>query len=752
MFLPRKRPAYDHRRQVTLTDISRHAEALERLSDAELCSAAARIRAAPGKEHRMFFFALAREASRRTLGLRPFDVQMVAALALDEGAIVEMQTGEGKTLAAVMPAAWNALGGQGVHVLTFNDYLAQRDAEWMRPVYDMLGVSVASLHQRSTPAERRSAYAADVTYVTAKEAGFDYLRDRLALGAADLVQRPLGFALVDEADSILIDEARSPLVIAGTVGRETPTSVQLAGIAGMLRAGIDFETDEYARNVELTDAGIERVERSLRCGSLHDEHNYALLTELNCALHARVLLKRDVDYIVRDGRIEIVDELTGRVVRDRHWPDGLQAAVEAKEGLDVQSDGQILGAITLQHFLRSYRRLSGMTGTAADAAEELRDTYGLRVVVIPTNRPCVRVDHPDLVFTDRSAKEQALVEEIRRSQAVRRPVLVGTLTVEESERIAQNIRSIGISCEVLNARHDAEEARIIAKAGAPGAVTISTNMAGRGTDIRLGGADERDRDAVVALGGLYVIGTNRHESRRVDLQLRGRAGRQGDPGETRLFVSLEDDLLVRYGLHQLIPARLMPPPSKDPIEHRVVRREIARAQRIVEGQNREIRQTLWRYTAIVEEQRKRIMAWRQEVLAAAGGDGEGSTERRVLCGIDREWRRHLAVCGDIREGIHLVSLGGLDPLTRYTDEVVAAFDGFEKRVEAAVAAADALDLKGPSATWTYVVNDDPFRNQIAVRLIGPGRTTMTIWAAAFATPLLLLWALVDRLTRKRRRG
>jgi preprotein translocase subunit SecA len=736
----------------SLREINSHAGDLESSSDGHLRACADRMRASPCQEHRSLFFALAREASRRTLGLRPFDVQMLAALALDEGAIVDMQTGEGKTLAAVMPAAWNALAGQGVHVLTFNDYLARRDAEWMRPVYDMLGVSVASIHHGSTPAQRRRAYAADITYVTAKESGFDYLRDRLALHPADVVQRPLRFALVDEADSVLIDEARSPLVIAGTLGREAPTSVRLAAIAGILRAGIDFATDEYARNVELTDAGIERVEGLLGCGSLHEERNFTLLTELNCALHARVLLKRDVDYIVRDGRIEMVDELTGRVVRDRHWPDGLQAAVEAKEGLDLQPDGQVLGSITLQHFLRSYERLCGMTGTAADAADELSDTYGLRVRVIPTNRPCVRVDHPDLVFTHRSAKERALVEETRRSHATRRPVLIGTLTVEESERLAEKIRSIGISCEVLNARHDAEEARIIAGAGSLGAVTISTNMAGRGTDIRLGGADERDREAVVALGGLYVMGTNRHESRRVDLQLRGRAGRQGDPGETRFFVSLEDDLLVRYGVQQLIPARFMPSPSQDPIDNRVVRREIARAQRIVDGQNREIRHTLWRYAAIVEEQRKPVMTWRQEALGAAGGDARRPEQLRLLCGIDREWRRHLATCADIREGIHLVSLGGLDPLTRYTDEVLDAFDGFEERVDAAVAEADAMDLEGPSATWTYVVNDDPFRNQIAVRLMGPGRTTMTVWAAAFATPLLLLWAVVDRLTRQRRRG
>ena len=471
----------------------------------------------------------------------------MAAIALDRGHVVEMQTGEGKTLAAVMPASLHALAGQGVHILTFNDYLARRDAEWMGPIYRRLGLSVGFVQQDMTPEERRRAYLADVTYVTGKEAGFDHLRDLLATDPRDLVHRPFHFALVDEADSLLIDEARIPLVIAGSVGRESSSSPRLAAVVAGLTPGIHFDADEYGRDVELTEAGCEQVERVLGCGSLHHAGNYGVLTELNCALHARVLLRRDVDYIVRDGRIGVIDEFTGRIVTDRHWPDGLQAALEAKEGIERQPDGRILGSITLQHFLRGYPRLCGMTGTAQTAALELRQLYGLEVVVIPTHRPMIRVDQPDLVFTHREAKEKAVVDEIRRVHASDRPVLVGTLTVEESERLAARLRSAGVACQILNAKHDEMEARVVAGAGAVGAVTISTNMAGRGTDIRLGGEDEADHERVAALGGLYVIGTNRHESARVDLQLRGRAGRQGDPGESRFFVSLEDDLLVRYG-------------------------------------------------------------------------------------------------------------------------------------------------------------------------------------------------------------
>jgi preprotein translocase subunit SecA len=723
-----------------------------------------------------------REAAARTLGLRPFDEQVIAALALHEGRVVEMATGEGKTLAAVMPAALAALPGAGVHVLTFNDYLARRDAEWMGPVYAFLGLSVGWIQGASTREERRRAYSADVTYVTAREAGFDHLRDALATDKELLVHRPLHLALVDEADSLLIDEARVPLVIAGAVEGRASSGERLAAVVAALEPGRHFDTDEYARDVELTEAGLLRVEEALGCGSLHTEDNYALLTELNCALHARVLLRRDVDYIVRDGRIEIVDELTGRVAEGRHWPDGLQAALEAKEGLARRTDGAILGSITLQHFLGLYPRLCGMTGTAQDAARELFETYGLRVAVVPPHRPRRRVDHPDLVFTHRQAKEDALVAEIGAAYAARRPVLVGTLTVAESERLAERLRAAGVPCAVLNARHDAEEAGIVAGAGAPGAVTISTNMAGRGTDIRLGGREEAERARVAALGGLYVIGTNRHESRRIDLQLRGRAGRQGDPGESRFFVSLEDDLAVRYGLRGLLPERSVPPPRASPLESPLVRREIERVQRIVDGQNFEIRRTLWRYASAVEDQRRLVQEWRAALLhgqedphvwradprfaalaAAAGEDALREAERKAtLAHIDRLWRDHLVRVADLREGIHLVRLGGEDPLTRFKVAASQAFRRLEQDVEDAVRAElDTLDVtagglglaglgaKAPSSTWTYLVNDDPFRDQLGAQLTGPGRTTVAMGMAAFAAPLLILLGLADRFWRRR---
>jgi len=728
-------------------------------------------------------YALVREVARRTLGLRPFDEQVLAALALQRGAVVEMQTGEGKTLAAVMPAFLNALGGRGVHVLTFNDYLARRDAEWMGPLYRALGVSVGWVAGGLTPAERRRAYAADVTYVTAKEAGFDHLRDLLARDPTDLVHRPFHFALIDEADSLLVDEARVPLVVAGAVERAASASVQMAEVTASLVSGVHFSIDEYGRNVELTEAGYEHVERALGGGSLVAEENYGLLTELHCALHARVLLRRDVDYLVRDGRIEIVDEFTGRVVEDRHWPDGLQAALEAKEGLTRRGDGRILGSITLQHFLRGYPRRCGMTGTARDAAEELDEFYGLPVAVVPTHRPMIRVDADDVVFTHREAKEAAVVEEVRRVHATGRPVLVGTLTIAESERLAARLREWGVECRVLNARNDEMEAHIVAGAGALGAVTISTNMAGRGTDIRLGGEDESARAAVVALGGLYVIGTNRHESRRIDLQLRGRAGRQGDPGTSRLFVSLEDDLLVRYGVDALIPAGRRPPDQEAPIESATVRREIARAQRIIEGQNLEIRRTLWRYASVVEESRQRVHGRRQALLLgmeapdiwadegapyealvnAAGAEAVRRAEVLVtLAHIDRAWSDYLSFVADVREGIHLVGLGGQDPLSRFKLQAAEAFESMQDDVAASVRAslaqvrpgAEGLDLshlalKGPASTWTYLVNDDPFRNQLGAMLMGPGKTTFAMGGAMFAAPLLILLGLVDRYLRKR---
>ena len=739
------------------------------------------------KDLRTPLYAIAREAARRTLGLRPFDVQIVAALAMDDGRIVEMQTGEGKTLAAVLPAALNALPGNGVHVLTFNDYLARRDAGWMRPVYQMLGLAVAFVQEGMAPAARRKAYAADVTYVTAKEAGFDHLRDLLARRRDTVVHRAFNFALIDEADSILIDEARVPLVIAGSADRAASSALLASRIVAGLTAGLHYDRDEYGRNVELTEAGVDHIEQLLGCGSLHVETNLPLLTEINCALHAHTLLGRDVDYLVRSGRIGVIDEHTGRVVEDRHWPDGLQAALEAKEGLDRRPDGRILGSITLQHFVRGYPRLCGMTGTAQAAAAELDETYGLKVTVVPTHRPMIRVDHPDRLFANREAKEAAVIGEIRAAHATGRPILVGTVSVEESERLAARLVSSGVRCDVLNARNDEAEARIIASAGAPGAVTISTNMAGRGTDIRLGGLARQmapgssDPDGPSA--GLYVIGTNRHESERVDLQLRGRAGRQGDPGDSRFFVSLEDPLLVQFGIESLLAGRFEARDSTEPITNPLVVAEVARAQRIVDQQNFEIRRTLARYSQVLEDQRAALMdrrtallherdepdVWQTDperyasLVARAGESNVREAERLMtLWCIDRAWCDHLAYAADLREGIHLTALGGHDPLTRFTTDLRVRFRQIDEQIDAAVM--ETLDtisltngeivlpdavLKGPSSTWTYLVNDDPFRNQIGMMLTGPGKATFGIGAALMAMPLLIWWGVVDRWFKKR---
>ena len=480
-------------------------------------------------------FTLVRETAHRTLGMRPYDVQMIASLAMMDGKLADMKTGEGKTLAAVLPATLEAMLGLGVHILTFNEYLAGRDAEWMGPVYNFLGLSVGAVQDGMSVTERREAYRADVTYATAKQAGFDFLRMNLVQHAGDIVHRPFHCAIIDEADSILIDEARVPLVIAGPQENPAADPYRIAEVVSQLTAGAHWETDDHRRNVLLTDEGVDYIEQAFHCGDLHDDRNYYLLTDVNQALHARVLLHRDVDYIVRDGVIDLVDEFTGRVIADRRWPDGLQAAIEAKEGLEIQKGGRILGSIALHHFLRQYPKLAGMTGTAIASAEEFDAFYGLKVAPVPTNEPNVRIDRPVMIFTHDAARHAALVAEIRAAHRAGRPVLVGTGSIVDSERLADSLESERIPCNVLNAKNDRLEASIVANAGAMGTVTISTNMAGRGTDIKLGGADESTRDAVIARGGLLVIGTTMHESRRIDDQLRGRAGRQGDPGETVFF-------------------------------------------------------------------------------------------------------------------------------------------------------------------------------------------------------------------------
>ncbi|MEO6993797.1 MAG: accessory Sec system translocase SecA2 [Lacunisphaera sp.] len=729
-------------------------------------------------------FALTREIAHRVIGQRPFGVQLMAGVGLHRGKLVELQTGEGKTLAAVLPAALHALTGRGVHLLTFNDYLAHRDATWMRPVYEALGLRVGVLQAGMGVSERKSAYAADVMYATGKEAGFDFLRAGLARSLGEIPQRPYNFAIVDEADSILIDEARAPLVIAGDREKSGADPYRIATIVEGLEENTDWAKDEHGRNVQLTNHGIDRVEALLACGSLHAVGNSSLLSEVNQALHARVMLKRDVDYIVREGHIALVDEFTGRVVADRRWPDGLQAALEAKEGLAIRPGGRILGSITLPHFLAHYPTLAGMTATGESAAAEFKSLYGLQVLRLPTHRPCVREDLPDHLFTHRQIKERAIVRAIAEMHEQGRPVLVGTGSVEESERLAEKLGQGGIPCRMLNAKNNESEAEIIAEAGAVGAVTISTNMAGRGTDIRLGGAGQKHREHVAALGGLFVIGTNRHESRRIDDQLRGRAGRQGDPGASRFFVSLEDPLLVRFGIDDLIPGKLRPLQPEAPLDHPMIHREVERLQRVVAGQNQEIRSTLARYSAVIERQRATLFDWRfavltgevvtdvfatrataryTELLKRVEPEKLREAERRVILHhVDTLWIDHLAFIAGVREGIHLVGIGGMDPLTEFQRLVAPAFRVMHQEIEDRTVRTlmgleltnESLlesELRGPASTWTYLINDRAV-TELQQLLHGPGAGGFAAAGVLMTWPLLLASAIWRKFSKQKSTG
>jgi preprotein translocase subunit SecA len=684
--------------------------ALRPLPDGEIRALAGRDRSTPE------CFALACEALRRRLGLDAFEVQVTGALAMHDGCIAEMQTGEGKTLTAVMTVFANALDGQGAHVWTANDYLARRDAAWMGPAYELLGLSVAAVQQGSTREERRAAYACDVTYATANEVGFDYLRDQLALEPEELVQREYAFALIDEVDSILIDEARIPLVIAGEAAVPEDLARTMARLVAGFRQYSDYTTDEYGRNVQLTDSGIAKVESLFGCGSIFEPRNLRVFTAAQDAVHAHALLKRDVDYLVKDGRIELIDEFKGRVAQNRKWPAGLQTALEAKERLALRKQGRILGSITLQNLVRLYPKVCGMTGTAATQALEFREMYGLEVVTIPTNRPVIRVDEADVIFADKLSKERAVAQEIAKVHATGRPILVGTASVEESERLSMRVAAAEVPHEVLNARHDEAEAKIVAKAGERGAVTISTNMAGRGTDIPLGG------DRVRELGGLYVIGTNKHEARRIDYQLRGRAGRQGDPGSSRFFVSLDDDLMARYGIREALGFDVNQLPPGEPIDYGRIVRAIGSVQRLVEGQNLEIRRTLWKYDGLADHHRREMHAARREVLfrraVSLVDDGEMSEgERRIrLIKIDDLWSDYLAAITELRAGIHWESWTGKDPLHTFLTRANEIFDEVQQRIEEETlealegdeSGAEIEDAFDRSATWTYLINDQPF--------------------------------------------
>ena len=590
-------------------------------------------------------FAAVREASKRTLGQRHFDVQLIGGMVLHEGKIAEMKTGEGKTLVATLPAVLNALAGRGVHVVTVNDYLARRDSEWMGRIYGFLGLSVGVIVHGLTDQQRKVAYSADITYGQNNEFGFDYLRDNMKFNLDDYVQRPHNFAIVDEVDSILIDEARTPLIISGASEESTDTYYIVDRVIPRLRNEEDYNIDEKLKTVALSEEGVSKVEKMLGVENLYDPRNILLIHHTNQALRAHTLFKRDVDYVVKEGEVIIVDEFTGRLMPGRRWSDGLHQAVEAKEGVKIESENQTLATITFQNYFRMYKKLSGMTGTADTESVEFKEIYNLDVVVIPTNMPMIRADNHDVVFKTEDEKFDAVIDEIADCNEKGQPVLVGTVSIEKSERVAEKLKKTGIKHFVLNAKNHEREAEIVAQAGRFGAVTISTNMAGRGTDIVLGGNPEfmaaaeagtkepsdptfqaalakykkqcaGEREQVLKAGGLHILGTERHESRRIDNQLRGRSGRQGDPGSSRFHVSLEDDLLRIFGAERL--KGLMGKMGMEdgvPIEHRWISRAIENAQKKVESHNFDIRKHLLEYDDVMNKQREVVYHRRRELLS-----------------------------------------------------------------------------------------------------------------------------------------
>jgi preprotein translocase subunit SecA len=553
-------------------------------------------------------FAVVREASCRTLKMRHFDVQLLGGIVLHQGRIAEMKTGEGKTLAATLPVYLNALSGKGVHVVTVNDYLARRDAEWMGEIYQFLGLSVGVIVHGLSFEERKAAYSADVTYGTNNEFGFDYLRDNMVVYPEQIVQRELNYAIVDEVDSILIDEARTPLIISGAAEDSARHYQRFAQIVPQLKPERDYTVDEKAKTIAMTDEGLRRVEKLLNIEDLFDEVNFELNHYLNQALKAKEFFARDRDYIVKDGEVIIVDEFTGRLMPGRRYSDGLHQSIEAKEGVAVLKESQTLATITFQNYFRMYNKLAGMTGTAKTEEEEFRKIYGLDVVVIPTNKPMIRTDLPDAVYRTKRAKNQAILDDITERHAKGQPVLVGTISIEASEYVSDQLKRRGIPHQVLNAKYHDQEAEIVKLAGQLNTVTIATNMAGRGTDIVLG-------EGVLELGGLHIIGTERHESRRIDNQLRGRAGRQGDPGSSQFYVSLEDDLMRLFGSERIMGLmERLGWEEHQVIDHPQISKAIENAQKKVENRHFEIRRQVLEYDNVMNEQREVIYAQRRAVL------------------------------------------------------------------------------------------------------------------------------------------
>lgn len=713
-------------------------EEIANLSDADVATTA-RECVKDGKiaDKSRFLAALA-VASERKLGMRPFNVQSQAVLRLLEGDVIQMATGEGKTLVGAMAATGFALTGKRVHLVTVNNYLAARDAEWMRSLVEFFGLTVASVTEKMGPEERRGAYLSDIIYAPVNELGFDVLRDNQITSREQTVQARANVALVDEADSVLVDEALVPLVLAGNRPGEESTG-HITNVVSRLREEQDYVIAEDGRTVALTDDGAARVERELGIDSLYSEENIgSVLVKVNLALHAKALLIRDIHYIITDGKLQLIDASRGRVAELQRWPDGLQAAVEAKEGLEVSEGGRILDTITLQELMRRYPLVCGMTGTAVEATDQLRQFYDLHVSVIDRNKELQRFDEADRIYASVDEKSRAIVNEIVAINSTGQPVLVGTHDVAESEDLAAALRERGITVNVLNAKNDEDEARIVAEAGDVGRVTVSTQMAGRGTDIKLGGADEADRDAVVEKGGLAVLGTSRHRSSRLDNQLRGRAGRQGDPGMSLFFVSLEDDVVQQGGEDESLSAR---PDADGLIESKRVRDFIAHCQRVTEGQLLEIHAQTWKYNQlladqriIIDERRAKLLdtdqAWQElaerapdraaELSDVPAEARERAAREIMLYHLDLAWADHLELMDDVRESIHLRAIARETPIDEYHRIAVREFKDLAQRavddavdtfktvlIDADGAHLEDHGLSRPSATWTYMVSDNP---------------------------------------------
>lgn len=682
--------------------------------------------------------AILREAASRTLNMEPFDVQMQGTYRLLHGDVVEMATGEGKTLAGAMAAVGFALQGKRVHVITVNSYLAGRDNDWMGPMFEFFGLTHGAINEELSADQRREIYSRDVIFGAINELGFDVLRDQLITRRTDQVRSPADVAVIDEADSVMVDEALVPLVLAGSEPGPAPAG-RITDLAKRMEEDKHFHVSEDHRNVFLTDEGAEFVEKELDVDSLYEDEG-ELLVQVNVALHAEHLLIRDVHYIVRDGKVALIDGSRGRVAELQRWPDGLQAAVEAKEGLDVTDGGRILDQVTIQALVGMYPEVCGMTGTALAAGDQLRQFYNLQVSVIEPNVPNIRFDEADRVYVSASERDDAVVKHIIEVQKTGQPQLVGTQDVAESEQLAEALLSAGVECSVLNAKNHEAEAAVVAEAGRPGRVTVSTQMAGRGTDIKLGGTDEAEREEVVETGGLHVVGVGRFRSQRLDNQLRGRAGRQGDPGSSVFFVSLEDDVVAIGGAGEELQAQ---PEDDGLLPQKKVQQFVDHCQRVTEGQMLDIHATTWKYNKLIKDQRD-IVNDRRDTLLDTGaawddlsyhnveraaelkkqGLSEETLEQAareiMLFHLDNEWSEHLAYLDDVRESIHLRAIARESPIDEFHRMSIAAFGELAERAvnkaretfdEVEITSEGAqlgeMGLHKPSATWTYMVNDNP---------------------------------------------